>query len=108
MHVYTVSVEMAGREDAKALRDLIEELGFTATMTYRTLDSGPSTPARDTRLGRYILRHMVPERVYSIEEVAAEIETAEYSPTSAATMLSVLATQGDVIRVERGQYQRKG
>lgn len=105
--IFTVTTEFANREDAIAMRDLIEELGFTPILAYRNIDEGPRTPIRDTRLGKAVLQFMrqAPTKGYTIEDVAAHIEEHDFAATSANSALAMLTVQGDCVRIGRGVYR---
>lgn len=108
--VYEVTTEFAAHADALALRDIIRELGYEARLSHRQLEVGPRTPCRETRLGKIILRHMAPgiqcsPRSYTVEDIAAHIETLDYKGVSASPALSMLVVQGDVKRIADGVYR---
>lgn len=108
IHTITVEFSQSNHEDAKALRDIINELGYDATLTSRTLDTEHvATPMRDTRLGWIVLSIMSkrPRYFWTNDEVGDELEAYRYKPASAAVALAKLVDQGDVERMARGRYR---
>ncbi len=108
IHTITVEFSQSNHEDAKALRDIVNELGYNATLTSRTLDTEHvATPMRDTRLGWVVLSIMSkrPRYFWTNDEVGEELEAYRYKPASAAVALTKLVDQGDVERMARGRYR---
>lgn len=104
--VHTVSVESSDIEEARALRDILRDLGYEPTLTSRTLEIKAS-PVRETRLGRIVLGSMVVKRSYTIEDIAEILVSREYAPNSAGVILSKLTEEGDLVRIDRGRYRLK-
>lgn len=104
--VHTVIVEFADIDEARAMRDIIADLGYNPTLTSRTIEITAS-PMRDTRLGRLVLRNMMAKRSYTLEEISEVLVCNEYAPTSAGVVLSKLTNEGDITRINHGRYVKK-
>lgn len=109
-YIHTVSVDLASHEDAIALRDLIQELGYEAQLTYRSLNANARSPMRDTRLGILVLEAMTPApgqkaKSFTADDLMPILEEHHFAPRSAAVALSMLTLEGDVIRIARGVYR---
>lgn len=104
--IHTVAVESADHDEAIAIRDILRDLGYEANVTSRKLETNASA-MRDTRLGRLVLRSMQPKRSYHLDDIAEVLVNNEYAPNSAGVVLSKLADEGDIVRIDRGRYRLK-
>ena len=104
--IHTVLLETLDHDEALAIRDILRDLGYEATVQSRKLETNVS-PMRDTRLGRLVLRSMVAKRIYHLDDVAELLVNNDYAPNSAGVVLSKLAEEGDLVRIDRGRYRLK-
>lgn len=102
--IHTVYLETVDHDEAIAIRDIIRELGFEATVTSRKLETKVS-PMRETRLGKLALGYMVARRVYHLVDIQELFEKNGYSPNSAGAVLTRLVEEGDLYRIDRGRYR---
>lgn len=106
--IWVVTAEFTERDDAVALMDLARELGIVTQISSRSINEYHRSAARDTRLGKLILRAFVdPSRTYDLEYMAAACEEGGYKGNSASPVLSKLVDQGDVERLTGGLFRLK-
>lgn len=109
MKLFAVTVELPSRDDARALADLIEELGYTAKISVRGIGRHhEGTPLKEWRCVKPLLDHMEPSRIYELADLAAVVAEAGFAEKTAAPLLSALVQEGLVERVGRGLYRKAG
>lgn len=102
---WDVCVSVQSEDDAKAISELIVELGFNPQVYRSQQRKRIHRPSRNTRIGRIILGEMVPSVRYSAEDFGAILKACGYLPASASPILSRLVREGDVERIERNVFQ---
>lgn len=103
--IWVVAAEFASREDATAFMDLARELGYSSHLSSRQLNVDRTTPAREWRIGKVMLRSMVPRISYDADHFRAVLQENGFAPSSYSPILSLLTKQGDVVRVAPGVWQ---
>ncbi len=102
--LYRLVIDIEGGEEAKALADLIKEMGYSVNrypMT-RTKKLVPS----QTRIGQLALSHMLPGRSYRAEDFISAFADRGFKQQSVQPLLSALVAEGAIKRIDRGLYQR--
>lgn len=89
---WKVITKVADRDDAVALMDLIRELGYQPSISGQQ-DVYERGLVSETRAGRLILRNMTLGRSFSLEDIGAWLLAKEYSPKSAAPLLSFMVDE---------------
>lgn len=104
--IHIVTVETVDHDEAIAIRDILRDLGFEATLTSRATKINASA-LRDTRMGRLVLRYMQPGRIYHLDGIQELLYKNEFSPNSAGAVLTRLTEEGDIYRLDRGAYVKR-
>lgn len=102
---WKVITKVADRDDAVALMDLIRELGYQPSISGQQ-DVYERGLVSETRAGRLILRNMTLGRSFSLEDIGAWLLAKEYSPKSAAPLLSFMVDEKKVERIAPGIYRK--
>lgn len=102
---WKVITEVADRDDAVALMDLIRELGYQSSISGRQVgyERGPTS---ETRAGRLILRNMTLGRSFSLDDIGAWLLAKEFSPRTASPLLGLLVHENKVERIAPGIYRK--
>ena len=103
--LWTVIAEFTDRDDAVALMDLARELGVVTKMTSHAINTSNERPTREWRIGKLLLRSMVPGRSYDSEHFRALLQENGFAPSSCSPVLSRLVREGDVERPTPGSFQ---
>lgn len=106
MTTYYVSAKFDNEDDAKALMELIGELGIDCSLRITQL-ARPHWDLGDTRQARVLLASMDPARTYTIEDVAILLNEHHYKASNAAPLLGQLVRAGRIERVDHGFYRKK-
>jgi len=104
--LYRLQIDIEGRDDALALAALIREMGYEVkTFAHERNDV---LPPSQTRSGKILLSRMEPRRCYPISEVEIWLEEADYSPSTARSLISALIKEGAVerMRLATGFYRK--
>lgn len=101
---YRLTVTIRDKEEAKALQDLIEDLGYSTRLFEAECPN--EGLMSETRLGYIILEHMRFNRTYRTDDFTDVLVEKRYAPRSASVALSRLADEGFVRRVHPGTYVR--
>jgi len=108
--IHTLSIQLLDREEALALRALIEELGYTVEL-HRSEGARvePKLPAREWRTGKLTLSHLAanPSRTFTQEDLSIMLEENGYKPGTASPLLWQLVRDGDIHKLSAGLYRHK-
>jgi hypothetical protein len=99
-----LNVQMPNVEDAKALQQLLNEMGYKTTRYSKGCNVRPT---RETRLGHLVIRYLKAHRSATPGDMSDYLIEHGYSPKSASVTLSFLYKQGDVHRIGYGVYSHK-
>lgn len=102
--IWTVETEFDNRDDATALVELLNEMGYATRLKIRRINTH-RRPASELRVGMTVLAAMEPGRTYTIQDIAAALEEHKFRPKSASGILTLLVIEGKVLRVDRGLYE---
>lgn len=108
--IHTLSIQLLDREEALALRALIEELGYTVEL-HRSEGARiePKLPAREWRTGKLVLSLLAanPSRTFTQEDIALMLEENGYKPSTASPLLYQLVRDEDIYKLSPGLYRHK-